>query len=423
MTEQGHSTSRWRSPAALQGGWTHARTRWLAAGAAVVTLLGLQLWPSAVADGVTPVLPTRLPGYSHVNATVEGAPPGPALMAFAHGQGVEFMDSPQAAVLGADGRRYRQVRTAQWASSAQDQGDPGPFLLSPDGSALAVGTTGGTGRLAVVDLVTGEVDRRTVDAGASLQPVAWSADSSAVFVELAGGEVGRAEHPGDGTGKRLVRVDRTPAGLTDGVVLPGTTGRVAALPDGRLLVTQGGGRTELRTADGQTVLREDTGVPTGLHAGAVSPDGTRVAGRTGTSGRAVWVTQLDRDGRALETTSWSTDVHLYGPEVLGWLDAESLLLGSHDNDTWSLRLHLHDLDVTTGRIEEVSVADPGWTGAAITRVSVAGDLLAGAAPTDVAVVDRGRLPKVLGLASWVVLAGLGVGLVRRVRARRAPLAG
>lgn len=79
----------------------------------MLTLIGLQLWPfgpGASADDLQAVPPTQLPAYSHSTA-VEAAPAGPALMAFAHGQGVRFLDNPQSAVLGADGRSYRQVRT------------------------------------------------------------------------------------------------------------------------------------------------------------------------------------------------------------------------------------------------------------------------------------------------------------------------
>lgn len=111
-------------------------------------------------------------------------------------------------------------------------------------------------------------------------------------------------------------------------------------------------------------------------------------------------------------------LHDYGAEVLGWLDDDTLLLGSHDNETNSLRLHLHTLSVTTGAAEEVSIADPGWTGAAIIGVSVAADVLAGATVTEVSVIDRGRVPRVLGMAAWTVLVVLGVGLVRRAVSRR-----
>lgn len=126
--------------------------------------------------------------------------------------------------------------------------------------------------------------------------------------------------------------------------------------------------------------------------------------------RTVWTTALSRDGIAEELTTWTIDVSEYGPEVLGWLDDDSLLLGSHDVDTSSLRLHLHDLDLTAGKSKEISTTDLGWTGAAITRVTVAGDLLPAATLDEVSVVDRGRLPEVLSLVSWTVLVGLGIGL-------------
>lgn len=424
MTEQGRRWWPW-TPRVT---WTAVRTRRgmrrLAGGGAALTLVGLQLWPfgpGATAEDLGAVLPTQLPAYSHVNGTVEAAPPGPALMAFAHGQGVEFMDTPQAAVLSADGRSYRQVRTAQRASAAQDQGDPGPFLLSPDGTALAVGSNAGNGKLAVVDLLTGEVDRTIVRRGTSPWAVGWSADSSAVFVGLTDGRANPFGSSRPGPADALARVDRTARGLGEPDLLPGDAGTVAALPDGRILVTQEE-RTELRTPEGQTVLVPDTGVPTTISPGAVSPDGARVAGPSGR--HEVWVVDLDRDGVAGEPTAWSVEgLPGYGPDVLGWLDDDSLLLGSHDNDTSNLRQHLYDLDVTTGAVEEISLADPGWTGAAITRLSVAGDLIDGASVAEVSVLDRGRVPRMLGLVSWSVLAVLGVDLLRRVRVRRRAVTG
>lgn len=228
-----------------------------------------------------------MPAYAHLNGTAEGAPTGPAMMAFVHGLGVEFMDTPQAAVLSADGRSYREVRTAQRASAAQDQGDPGPFLLSPDGTALAVGTHAGNGQLAVVDLVTGEVERTTVDDGSSTYPVGWSADSTAVFVELTDGEVDPYAHSGRAAGDRLARVERTPQGLGDAEVLPGTAGVLAALPDGRLLVTQGD-RTSCVPRTGRPCWWTTRGFP---RASSQAPSARMATGwpaasiRTGRSGR------------------------------------------------------------------------------------------------------------------------------------------
>src|SRR5699024_4903071 len=146
---------------------------WLVAAAALVGVVLLQLSMTLPPGGpageeVRAVLPEPFPAYSHVASTVERDPAGPALLAFTYGVGVEFMDFPQAVVLGADGTTYRRLNTAEAASSGADQGDPAPFLLSPDGTTIAVGTTGRSGRLSVVDLRSGARERYRVREGSSV---------------------------------------------------------------------------------------------------------------------------------------------------------------------------------------------------------------------------------------------------------------
>ena len=102
-------------------------------------------------------MPRELAGYSYLTGSVSSSPPGPAVALFQHGYGVEFMDFPQAVVLGAGGDTYRRVDVAEGRAGAETQGDPAPMLLSPDGRYVAVGDHDTDDPdVAVVDLTTGE---------------------------------------------------------------------------------------------------------------------------------------------------------------------------------------------------------------------------------------------------------------------------
>ena len=144
--------------------------------AALVLALGAQH------DGASPhvgeaVLPPELAGYSHLTGSVSGSPPGAAVALYQHGFGVEFLDFPQAVVLGAGGDVYRRVDAAEARAGPETQGDPAPMLLSPDGTTVAVGDHDvDRPDVVLVDLVTGATTRHSLPAGRSVVPVAWSSD-------------------------------------------------------------------------------------------------------------------------------------------------------------------------------------------------------------------------------------------------------
>lgn len=386
------------------------------AGPAWVQLTGLAGGRPA-ARHTPATLPDPFPAYTHLAASAERAPTGPALMAFSYGLGVEFLDTPHAVVLGADGTTYRHLRTAERASTATDQGDPGPMLISPDGTAVAIGTNGGSGALWVVDLLSGERTSWAVREGSSVHPAAWSSDARQVFVTTSGGQFHKNGLGFERSGAwGLHRVDRLAPGVP-AVTLPhdaDSQPRLAPLPDGQGMLIAAHGVTELRTADGEQTLIRDTGVwGTGLTSVAVSPDGTRVATMAAGQG-LVEVTSL-RDGRAtgLSGVAIDADLDYYGA-VLGWLPDGRVLVSGYDNDTDSMRLHLYALDLDDGALEELLVAEPGWTGAAVMAISVAGDLLEEASVGPVGVIDRGYLDPVLEVTFWllVLLLVSRVGLDR-----------
>ncbi len=397
------------------GRWSAVhRTLWTALATATVLaalfLHGLPLLPtgSAAQERVV-VVPDPFPNYSHLASPVQGDPVGPVLMVFAYGQGVELMDAPTVVTLGADGTTYRHLRGAD--------SDTRPFLISPDGTAVAVGTTGGGGRLTVIDLLTGDRRRWTVRKGSSVYPAGWSADSRSVFVTTPGeawswiyGPKPRGDwglHRVDTHSPRVSAVVDLPAG-------PETESAVAALPGGEGLLVGTGGVTERRDAAGVRTLVSDVGLPRSVAAGPVSPDGRHVATEGGgEEGDRVAVFGLGdaRVGPAPTVEHaelWAT--------ALGWLDERRLLVGATDENS-NNHFELWTLDAISGAKKRVLVSDPGWTGASVTSISMAGDLLQGASIQPVDDIDHGYPYVILRSLAWLFLLPLAHQLWRRWRSR------
>lgn len=144
--------------------------------AALVLVLGVPQGEASSSSGA-PAVPTELAGYSHLTGSVSDSPPGAAVALYQHGYGVEFLDFPQAVVLGASGDVYRRVDVAEDRAGPETQGDPAPMLLSPDGTTVAVGDHD-TDRpdVVLVDLATGDTTRHALPVGQSVVPLAWSRD-------------------------------------------------------------------------------------------------------------------------------------------------------------------------------------------------------------------------------------------------------
>jgi hypothetical protein len=123
--------------------------------------------------------------YAHLTGSVSASPPGRAIALFQHGIGVEFLDSPQAVVVGADRDVYRRLDEAEHRAGSESQGDPAPMLLSPQGTHVAVGYhDAGGADLAVVDLRTGHSTLYPLPAGRSIVPLAWSPDGKRVAYQF-----------------------------------------------------------------------------------------------------------------------------------------------------------------------------------------------------------------------------------------------
>ncbi len=156
--------------------------------AAALLVLAVTFLPGDAAQPASgpATIPDRMAGYSYTHRrSVSASPPGRAVALFQHGFGVEFLDFPQAIVVGADGDVYRRLDEAEHRGGSESQGDPAPMLLSPQGTHVAVGDhdTGGAD-LAVVDLRTGDSTLYPLPAGRSIVPLAWSADGKQVAYQF-----------------------------------------------------------------------------------------------------------------------------------------------------------------------------------------------------------------------------------------------
>ena len=281
---------------------------WAAGGVAFVTALTVAVLPSTSTgptsnDSGKPTIPSRVAGYSYLTGDVANSPSGRAVALFQYGFEVEFLDFPQAIVIGAEGDRYRRVGVAEERHGSETQGDPGPMLLSPDGAHVAVGHHDTTAPdVALVDLVTGQTRYLPVPGGRSVIPLAWSADSKQVAY------ISAAEPTNPYSGEP----NRGPVGI-----LEPETGQARLLPGLRAL-------TVAFSPDGSelAVQAEASGDPVG-QAPARPGAGTR--------GAATKVEIVGVDGRTHRSLTLPVGHSLDGPNA--WSPDGALI--ATRNDAWS----------------------------------------------------------------------------------------
>ena len=403
----------------------------IGAAALVVVLTGLP-GSASPAPGAAAV-PERLAGYSLLTGSVSDSPPGAAVALFQHGFGAEFLDSPQAVVLGAGGEVYRRVDAAEDRAGAETQGDPAPMLLSPDGTLVAVGDHDTADPdVVVVDLETGRTTAHPLPSGRSVLPVAWSRDGRTLAHLL-------SPAPTDPyTGERIAgSVGVLDLGDDTTDVLPDDDATAVAFsPDATQLViehagayfTDGPRLSVVDLASGaQRDLRAD-----GVLAGpaAWSPDGELIATTTlepsgapigvADPGKPTGLAFVDASGRDRELPA-PVQLALSGPgRVLGWTDAGGVLVlldvAGYDPccGPEASTLSAVPLDGTEPRtLMRISDLQAHGVGRVQLASATVGDLRV-VSPTD---VDRGRwpLPWRGGLA---LLVGLVAWLVSRAVLRR-----
>lgn len=424
------------------------RLRWWVRGAVLVPALAVA-WLSA-ADVAGPAGPATLPGelagYSYLTGSVSASAPGRAMALYQHGFGVEFMDYPQAVVVGADGVTTRRLDVAESRAGGVFQGDPAPMLLSPDGTRIAVGVHDhAEPSLLVVAMADGSVAEHPVPVGRSALPLAWSRDGSRIA--YLGGDEATNPHAG-----YLAVGDVGVLDLADGraAALPGAEAATAAAfsPDGSELAVQPAAGP-LRIVDAQRggVLRS-LRVPSD-HAldapDAWSPDGRLLAlspvyepcrfedepltcegvGRD-TSGEVAFVDATGTGGPAVPP------LDLGGHPVLGWTAADRVVLLVPEPDPEFQpapgpdveyvdpdRHWITEVPLDGGEPERLASVPTGGGNYGVSRFQLAGGLLEDVEVAALGPADGGPWPLWLRLLTVVALVGvagrvLGPVLERRV---------
>jgi DNA-binding beta-propeller fold protein YncE len=349
---------------------------------------------------------------------------------FQHGYGVEFMDFPQAVVLGAGGDTYRRVDAAEDRAGAETQGDPAPMLLSPDGRYVAVGDHDTDDPdVAVVDLTTGETTTHPLPRGRSVVPVAWSSDGQSLAVLLS------ADATNPYAGRRIegdVGVLDLASDTTD--VMEGEATAVAFSPDGSTLAVERSGEDgrQLAIVDsaGERLVEAD-----GLLAGpsAWSPDGKVLAITTvdpaaapapaGDPGVPTGLAFVDATGSGGEVPE-PIDLPVAGPgRVLGWNGPDEVLMlldaGGGDQCCGSDAYSLSGVPLD-GSQPGTLMRMSGMQSYGIGRFQLAASAADRLQVVTPDAVDRGPWPIALrvalallaGTAVWLV-TGIGSRLVRR----------
>lgn len=369
----------------------------LLAVAAVLALAVPPLLTPPAASPATPVFPSTVAPYSWWTGSVSSARLEAAAMLYRNGVGVEFLDAPQAVLLGTDGSTYRRLDLAETLSAPADQGDPARSVLSPDGTFVVVGGPDGQGAVRVTTLRDGAERTLPVGKGRSAIPVGIGADGRSVLLVTGEGELSPLLDADFRLHGQLARID-----LLSGVVstYPELTDvNAAALsPDGtRILLDTAGGLLLADARDGTILDGLTLAGPRHLDGDAWSPDGSRAAVMAGTTLLVVDPTRPTASAR-LPITGIDSGA------AIGWRDPHTVLVHAATGNGANTSEFLW-VDADTGAQETFSTYAPDVTVAALASADVALDLVprwqVAARP-----VDRGPL----GLGWLALLAGLA-GLV------------
>lgn len=370
--------------------------------------------PGGAGPGAQAGIPRTMAGYSYLTGSVSLSPPGPAVALWHQGFGVELMDFPQALVLSAHDDSYRRVDVAERRGGTDTQGDPGPMLLSPDGTHVAVGDhAAGSADVALLDLSTGDVERFAVAGARSVMPVAWSSDGRKVAYLM--GPVATNPYAATPPTGRPGVLDLTTgdARTWEGDARART---MAFSPDGSMLAVQWSRGMELVSVDG-TVVPDQVPQQPGALAGpdAWSPDGELVAVSVGDGSLAfVDVTGGEPPDRLLPGLGLDD-------RVLGWTADREVVVPAaslpEDGGSGDLRVLRVDLD---GGTPEPLTTLPSYGNFGVGRFQLASALLPDLLVRDPGDPDRGVWPLWASAVAAALLAWLArsVGRAGHTVARR-----
>jgi hypothetical protein len=401
--------------------------------------LGVALLPGgggpSNAAGGDATIPDRMAGYSHLTADVSSSAPGRGIALFQFGFGVEFLDFPQAVVVGADGDVYRRVDLAEDRAGGETQGDPAPMLLSPDGTRVAVGDhDSDRPDLAILDLDTGHVEEFPVPAGRSVLPVAWSPDGRRLAY------LGSPEptNPYSGLGPIAGDVGLLDLSSGEALALSAATDvwTAAFAPDGgELAVQHADGALEVVTVDGRTARALDLTEGHSLAGPAAwSPDGALLAtvhvanpcsGGTGPDAprcaQQAVIDFVDATGQG-DPVPEPLARGVVGPgSVLGWSAANRLtVLVPHPalDDGNPVEHRVVDVPLAGGETRLLSAVPTSDARYGVGRFQLASGLLPDLEVREAGAPDRGRWPLWLRLAAALTVGGFAAGTASFVVRRR-----
>ncbi|BDV30901.1 WD40 repeat domain-containing protein [Microbacterium terricola] len=366
------------------------------AGVVVTTLLVLpQVVPLTASAAERPVFPRTVAAYSWWTTPLAPGDLERATLIYQNGVGVEFLDAPQAIVLGDDGSTYRRLTVAETRSTPTDQGDPARSVLAPDGTFAVVASGTATGVVTVVDVGDGTTRDLSIGAGRTAVPQSITADGGTVLLLVSDAELSRYASFDFRLSASVATLDLASGAVREHPSVDGVNA-ASISPDGRLILADtsaGFFLIDVATGDARPV--DDLGSGSSVGGAAFSPSGARIA--------TTSITGLQVDDLAQgDSRSWQLD-GLDVAVVLGWRDDDTVLvqgLTGGDANTSALAW----IDATTGEAEVFSTYTPDLTGAAMWISSAATGLIPEWTVADTR-NDRGILPIVLALGAGLV-AGL-----------------
>jgi hypothetical protein len=379
-------------------------------GVAALVILASSLLPTGGgADTEGAVFPGQVASYSWWTAGLRGSEVDAAVVVYQNGVGVEFMDFPQAVLIGTDGSTYRRLGAAEGRSFPENQGDPAASVLSADGTFVVIAGSSRKGSVEVLRLSDGQSRSITIDDGRSAIPASITADGRSVLLLTSDDTLTPYEDMNFRLHADLALLDLETGELRDFAELAGTNS-AAISPDGsRIVADTDDGVVLIDVADGRVTSTDIDAGYAQLDGDAWAPDGESFAFQLG---HALHV--LDVSGaEPVERTVRLPGVD-YGVAI-GWRDDSTALVYAGD-DSGENRAWFYWADTGSGELERISSYTPDFTGASLSSADVARDLV-----PDMRVEDR--VPERGGPPLWLLLPlalvpGLVVWLLTPKRAKR-----